>query len=200
MMPLNLVELLGSTGANMVYFAIGLAFGFILESAGFGDSRKLAAQFYFKDLAVLQVMFTAIVTAMILVFWAVALGWLDYDAIWVNPTYLWPGIAGGLIMGVGFIIGGFCPGTSLVSLATLKVDGAFFVAGVFAGIFAFGETVETFTDFYNSSFYGRLTLMDVFGLSNGVMVLLVVLMAIGMFAGASFVRDRLAVPREEKRS
>ena len=88
MFPLNLPELVSPWGANLIYFAIGLAFGFILESAGFGDSRKLAGQFYFKDLAVLQVMFTAIVTAMLLVFWAVSLGWLDYEAIWVNPAYL----------------------------------------------------------------------------------------------------------------
>ena len=34
--------------------------------SGFGNSRKLAAQFYFTDLTVLKVMFTAIVTAMVL--------------------------------------------------------------------------------------------------------------------------------------
>ncbi len=198
MFPLNLPELVSPWGANLIYFAIGLAFGFILESAGFGDSRKLAGQFYFKDLAVLQVMFTAIVTAMLLVFWAVSLGWLDYEAIWVNPTYLWPGITGGLIMGVGFIVGGFCPGTSLVSLATLKLDGAFFVLGVFTGIFVFGETVESFSDFYNSSYLGRLTLMDVFGLDTGVVVLMVVVMAIGMFAGGAWVRDRLVLAKKEE--
>jgi hypothetical protein len=90
----------------------------VLETAGFGNSKKLAAQFYFKDLTVFKVMFTAIIVAMVLVFLATGLGLLDYNLIWVNPTYLWPGIVGGLIMGVGFIVGGFCPGTSLVALAT----------------------------------------------------------------------------------
>ena len=101
-------------------------------------------------------------------------------------------------MGVGFIVGGFCPGTSLVSLATLKLDGAFFVLGVFTGIFVFGETVESFSDFYNSSYLGRLTLMDVFGLDTGVVVLMVVVMAIGMFAGGAWVRDRLVLAKKEE--
>src|SRR3972149_1163315 len=120
----------------------------------------------------------------LLVFAATGRGLLDYNLIWVNPTYLWPGIIGGLIMGVGFIVGGLCPGTSLVALATFKIDGLFYVLGVFFGIFLFGETVDKFSIFWNSSYLGRLTLPDVFGLSPGIVVVLVVLMALGMFAGA----------------
>ena len=130
MAPYDLAATLGVTGSYLVYLGIGCCFGFILESSGFGDSRKLAAQFYFRELRVLKVMFTAIVVAMLLVFWATALGLLDYADINVNETWLWPGIAGGLIMGVGFILGGYCPGTSLVSVATLKIDGMFFLLGV----------------------------------------------------------------------
>ena len=58
----------------VVFGLIGFAFGFTLEMSGFGNSRKLAAQFYFTDLTVLKVMFTAIVTAMVLLFGAVGLG------------------------------------------------------------------------------------------------------------------------------
>ncbi|MEZ4617838.1 MAG: YeeE/YedE thiosulfate transporter family protein [Caldilineaceae bacterium] len=71
--------------------------------------EKIGCPIHFQELTVLKVMFTSIVVAMVLIFAASGLGWLDYKAIWVNPTYLWPGIVGGLIMGVGFIIGGFCP-------------------------------------------------------------------------------------------
>jgi rhodanese-related sulfurtransferase len=162
---------------------IGFAFGYVLEISGFAISTKLAAQFYFKDMTVLKVMFTGIIVAMVLIFAATGLGLLDYNLIWVNPTYLWPGIVGGLIMGVGFIIGGFCPGTSLVSAATLKIDGIFFAVGGLFGIFLFGETVQYFEDFWNSSYYGRLTLMDWLNLPTGVVVLGVVLMALFMFWG-----------------
>ena len=128
-------------------------------------------------------MFSAIVVAMVLIFLASGLGLLDYNLVWVNPTYLWPGIVGGLIMGVGFIVGGFCPGTSLVAMATRKIDGLFFTLGGLFGIFLFGETVGLFDIFWNSSYMGRFTIPDWLGLSTGWVVLLVVLMALFMFWG-----------------
>jgi rhodanese-related sulfurtransferase len=181
--PLALTAVLGKPLAYLVFLLIGFGFGYVLESSGFAHSPKLAAQFYFKDLTVLKVMFTGIIVAMVLIFGSTALGWLDYRLLWVNPTYLWPGIVGGLIMGVGFIIGGFCPGTSLTALATLKLDGVFFVLGAFFGIFLFGETVENFEVWWNSSYLGRFTLPELFGVETGWVVLGVVLMALFMFWG-----------------
>jgi Rhodanese-related sulfurtransferase len=169
----------------VLFGSIGFAFGFTLEMSGFGNSRKLAAQFYFTDLTVLKVMFTAIVTAMVLTFGAAGLGLLNFSQVWVNPTYLPSGILGGLIMGVGFIVGGFCPTTSLAAASTGKVDGMFFVFGGFFGAFLFSETEKYFDNWYNNAgYYGRLTLDQVFHLPVGVVVLLVVLMALFMFWGA----------------
>ncbi|MGD8806024.1 MAG: YeeE/YedE thiosulfate transporter family protein [Chloroflexota bacterium] len=182
--PLPLTQILGHWGAYVVFLLIGFAFGFVLESAGFGNSKKLAAQFYFKDMTVLKVMFGAIIVAMLLIFATSAVGLLDYNLVWVNPTYLWPGIVGGLIMGVGFIVGGFCPGTSLVGAVTGKLDAIAFVLGVVFGIFLFGETVGSFNLFWNSSYLGRLTIPDWLGLPTGVVVLLLILMALFMFWGS----------------
>ncbi len=179
--PLPLSEIFGHWGSYIIYAIVGFSFGYVLEISGFGNSKKLAAQFYFKDMTVLKVMFGAIIVAMVLIFGATAVGLLDYNLIWVNPTYLWPGIIGGLIMGFGFIIGGFCPGTSLVSMATGKIDGIFFVLGVAFGIFMFGETVQYFEEFWYSSFMGRYTLPQLFNLPVGVVVLGIVLMALFMF-------------------
>ena len=191
MAPFDLVALFGVGGSYVIYLAIGFAFGFILESSGFGDSRLLAAQFYFRELRVLKVMFTAIVVAMLLVFWSTALGWLDYDQLWVNPTYLWPGIVGGLIMGAGFILGGYCPGTSLVSAVTLKVDGMFFLLGNVTGIIIFGETVEFINSFWNSGYLGFFTLPELLHLDTGIVVVLVTCMALAMFAGFEWLRRKL---------
>lgn len=169
----------------VIFGLIGFAFGYVLEMSGFGNSQKLAAQFYFKEMTVLKVMFTAIIVAMVLTFGAIGLGILDFGQVWVNPTYLWPGILGGLIMGVGFIVGGFCPTTSLASASTGKIDGMFFMLGGFVGAFLFGETEKFFTNWHNfSGYFGRVTLMDTFNLPAGVLVLLVVLMALFMFWGS----------------
>lgn len=195
--PLNLAQELGHWEAYIVYALIGFAFGYVLEISGFGNSKKLAAQFYFKEMTVLKVMFTAIVVAMALIFLAASMNLLDYNLIYVNPTYLWPGIIGGLIMGVGFIIGGFCPGTSLVAAATLKLDGLMFVLGVFFGIFLFGETVGSFEDFWYSSYLGRYTIPEMLDLETGVVVLLLILMALFAFVGSEMLErifgDRAAL-------
>ena len=191
MAPYDLIASVGVTGSYLIYLAIGFAFGFILESSGFGDSRRLAGQFYFSELAVVKVMFTAIVVAMILIFWATALGLLDYNEIWVAPTYLWPGIAGGVIMGIGFILGGYCPGTSVVSVATLKIDGMFFFLGHVAGALFFGETVSFITTFWNSGYLGRFTLPVLLHVETGVTVVLVVCLALAMFLGFGWLRSAI---------
>jgi rhodanese-related sulfurtransferase len=181
--PLHLESLLGKPLMYLVFLLIGFLFGYVLEISGFNHSPSLASQFYFKDLRVFKVFFTAIVVGMLLIFASSAIGLLDFNLIWVNPTYLWSGIVGGLIMGVGFILGGFCPGTSLVALATLKIDGLFFVLGSLVGVFLFGETVDFYRYFFNGSYFGRLTLMDVFSLPAGIVVILVTLMAVFMLWG-----------------
>ncbi len=181
MAPYDIIAVLGKFFGYLVYLLIGVGFGAVLEMSGFGDSRKLSAQFYFKDMTVLKVMFTAIIVAMVLIFAFSALGLMDFTRVFVNPTYLAPGIVGGIIMGFGFIIGGFCPGTAVVALSTLKVDGFFFAGGVAFGAFIFGETLSIFQGFYNSTYMGRFILPELFGLSAGVVVVLVVLMALVMF-------------------
>lgn len=160
----------------------GVAFGFVLESSGFADSRRIAAQFYLGDMRVLKVMFTAIVVTMLIVFLGVQLGYVDYAALWVPPTFIWPAIIGGLLLGTGFILGGFCPGTSLTSVATLKIDGFFFVGGMMLGMFIFNDLAEGFLLFFqHGGAMGRTTLMDVTGLSTGLVALSIVLITLVSF-------------------
>jgi uncharacterized membrane protein (DUF485 family) len=196
--PLPLETLVGKPLMYLLFAVIGFGFGFVLEISGFGNSKKLAAQFYFKEMTVLKVMFTAIVVAMVLIFTMVGLGVLDFNQVWVNPTYLWPGIVGGLIMGVGFVIGGFCPGTSLVAAATFKLDGVFFVLGGLVGIFLFGETVVFYEEWWNSSYFGRLTIMDWLDLPTGVVVIGIVLMALFMFWGGEQLERKFGAVDQSK--
>jgi len=181
---------LSTLGSALVFGGIGFGFGAALELAGFGDTRKLAAQFYLRELTVLKVMFTAIVVAAVLVAGAVSFGLLDMSRVWVNPTFVWSELAGGLVMGVGFVLGGFCPGTSLVAAATFKVDGMLFVLGGLVGVWLFGETVGAFEPFWLSGDLGRLTIQDWLGVSTGAVVLGVVALALLAFWGAEWLERR----------
>jgi uncharacterized protein len=195
MAPFDIASSLGPVAYALVFGAIGFGFGAALEMGGFGDTRKLAGQFYFRDMTVLKVMFTGIAVAAVLVALATSFGWLDMSRVFVNPTYLWPGILGGLVMGVGFVIGGFCPGTSLVAASTLKVDGMLFLLGALGGVWLFGETVGSFQAFWLSSFMGRFTLPELLGIPVGATVLLVVLMALALFWAGDLAQQHLGEHR-----
>lgn len=184
MLPIDISAELGKFGGYIVFFLIGSGFGVALEMAGFGDSRRLAAQFYFRDMTVLKTMFTGIIVACLLIFLTSAVGWMDFSQLNVNQTFLWPGIVGGLIMGVGFIIGGYCPGTSVVATASLKIDGLMFLTGAVLGAGLFGESLPGFENFWYSSYTERLLVSDWLGWSIGATVFAVTLMAIVMFYGA----------------
>ncbi|MEW6005282.1 MAG: YeeE/YedE thiosulfate transporter family protein [Stygiobacter sp.] len=186
MMPYYKFDYFGFDFSLVIAFVIGIGFGFALERGGFGNARILAAQFYFTNMRVLKVMFSAIVTAMIGLFYFAWIGWLDLSLIYIGNTYLVPQIVGGFILGVGFTVGGYCPGTSFVSASTGRKDGIVFILGILFGIFVFGEIFPLIEDFYNSTNLGRVTLPDALGLSYGMVVFLVVLMAIGAFALAGW--------------
>ncbi len=174
--------------------ALGAGFGATLEMAGFSYAPNLAAQFYGRDMRVLKTMFSAIVTAMVLIFLSSALGMLDFRMIAVATTYLWPAIIGGLIMGAGFVVGGFCPGTSLTAAATGSRDALVYLFGLMIGILGFSETVTSFAGFWESSDLGRYTISEWLGLPTGVVVVLVVVMAIGVFAVVERIEGNLQSP------
>ena len=188
----------GEEFSLVIAFLIGIGFGFFLEKAGFGSARKLAAQFYFKDLTVFKVMFTAIITAMLGVFFLAAIGFVDLSLIYIPTTYLVPQIIGGLILGFGFVIGGYCPGTSAVSLATGKMDGLMFFLGVFIGIFVFGEFFPVIEGFFTSTNMGEITLPQLLNIPYGVLVFAVVLMALLGFAGSEWVEKKFGYSPEER--
>lgn len=181
----------GGEFSLIIAVVIGVFFGFFLERAGFGNGRKLAAQFYFRDMAVFKVMFSAIVTAMLGVFYLSWIGFLDIELVYVGTTYLYPQLLGGLLLGVGFILGGYCPGTSMVAMATGRLDAVMFVVGVFLGILGFGEAYPLFADFMVSSDMGSITLPEFFSLSYGLVMLLVVVVALAGFVGSEMLEKRI---------
>ena len=173
-------------------FGIGIAFGFALERAGLGSARKLTGQFFLTDLTVFKVMFTAIVTAMLGTFWLGRLGLMDLAFLYVPETYLTAQIAGGIIFGAGFALAGLCPGTSCVSAATGRGDGAMAVAGMFFGVLGTGLAFPLIDRLYNAGARGAWTVPQLLHLPYGVVVFGVVLIALVGFAAAERVEARTA--------
>ena len=151
----------------------GIVFGMFLEKAGFGNARKLVQQFYFSDMSMFKVLFSAIVTAMVGIYWLSYFGLLDITQIYINGTYLWPQIIGGIVFGFGFVICGLCPGTSCVAVFTGKLDGLAVIAGMFAGLILFGETEPFLNRAINFSSIGDISLYELFNMNYGVLTFLI---------------------------
>jgi uncharacterized membrane protein YedE/YeeE len=110
--------------------------------------------------------------------------------VYVPETYLAPQVVGGLIFGVGFALGGLCPGTSCVAAVTGRLDGVALVLGMWSGVLATGLFFPLLAKFYDSTPRGSLTLPQLTGLPYGVVVLAIVLVALAGFRGAQWLESR----------
>ena len=107
---------------------------------------------------------------------------LDLSRVYLPETFLLPQLAGGLVFGAGFAIAGLCPGTSCVAAATGRGDGLATVIGMFLGVLATGVMLPAVERFYTSTARGGLTIPHLLGLSDGIVVLLIVAIALAGFA------------------
>jgi hypothetical protein len=173
---------------------IGTGFGFALEQAGFSSSRKLAGMFYGYDTTVIKVFFTAAIVALIGSQFMSYFGLLDLNLVYVNEFYVNATIAGGIIMGAGFIMGGFCPGTGLSALSIGKIDAMVFAVGGLTGAFLFAETYPYIQDLANRNYMGPVRISDALGISPGLFTLLLIVAALIMFRIAELAEKKFARP------
>jgi uncharacterized protein len=175
-----------------VALIVGIAFGWCLERSGMGSARKLMGQFYLTDLTVFKVMFSAIITAMLGIFWLGWIGFLDIGRIYVPETYILPQLVGGIIFGVGFATAGLCPGTSCVSAVTGGGDGVATVLGMLGGVLLAGVFFGLLEPFYQSTPHGVFTLPALIRAPYGVVVFGIVAIALGGFHFAELIEKREA--------
>jgi hypothetical protein len=170
---------------------IGIFFGVILEQAGFSTSKKLVGLFYGYDFTVLRVFFTAGIVAMIGVIAMEHFGLLDINLTYINPTFLWSAIIGGLIMGLGFVVGGFCPGTSICAAAIGKVDAMIFVAGSFIGVLIFAEGYPLWEGLYISNNWGNVRVFDSLGIQQTVFAFFLTAFSLFAFWMVSIIENKV---------
>lgn len=178
----------------VIALLIGIGFGFALEQAGFSSSRKLAGMFYGYDTTVLKVFFTAAIVALVGSQLLSYLGLLNLNLVFVNEYYVAASIVGGIIMGAGFIMGGFCPGTGLSALSIGKIDAMVYVAGGLTGAFLFAETYPLIQNLANGSYKGPVKINEVLGISPGLFTLFMIIAAIMMFWMAEMAEKKFARP------
>jgi rhodanese-related sulfurtransferase len=175
----------------IVAFIVGIGFGYVLEQAGFASTRKLVGLFYGYDFTVLRVFFTAGVTALVGVLLLTHFNMLNLDIIYINPTFLWAALIGGGIMGAGFIIGGFCPGTSVCAAAAGRIDAMFFILGSFIGVFAFTELYPYFKDLYYAENWGAVRIDQYFEITSEMFAVILTLIAVGAFTAVRLVENKV---------
>ena len=193
--PLVVNDIISSNTNLLLAFFVGIGFGFVLEQAGFSSSRKLAGVFYGYDMVVMKVFFTGAIVAMLGLLFFSLFGWIDLSLIYVNPTFMNSAIVGGIVMGVGFILGGFCPGTSFTGAAIGKIDAMVFIGGLFLGVVFFSEGYPLWEKLYLANPMGSPKVSDLLGWSDGVFAFVLILVALGMFFGAEWVEKKF--PRDE---
>jgi len=184
------IDQLDAPQALLAALVIGMAFGFVLERAGFGSSRKLAGIFYFRDMTVLRVMFTAMITAMLGLSYVVAFGWIDPEQIYALPTVYGAQLLGGLLFGVGFALSGWCPGTGAVGLASGKLDALVFLLGAMLGAIGYNETFAIIAPV--AEWGQQAEPLVAFGTSKALFGLLLALVAVAAFYFAEWIERRTA--------
>jgi len=175
----------------IIALIIGMLFGTILEKAGFSSSRKLVGLFYGYDFTVLRVFFTAGVTGMFGVIVLDHYGFIDINLIYINPTFVGAAIVGGLIMGLGFVIGGYCPGTSVCAASIGKIDAMYYLLGTAVGILIFAEGYPLWEDFYKANNLGYIRVFNSLGMSQSLFALLLTLIAMIAFWATSMIENKV---------
>lgn len=175
------LDALGTPRALFLALLIGFGFGFALERAGFSSSRRLAGVFYFTDMAVVKVMFSALITAMLGLSVLVGFGWIQLDQIYLMPTIYGAQIVGGLLFGVGFAMGAWCPGTAAAGLAAGRIDALVFLLGAIGGSVLFNELFPVIRSLYTAGDRGAQMAYATVGMSRNGFILAFTLVAVAAF-------------------
>lgn len=170
----------------------GILFGYVLEAAGFGSARKLTGQFSLKDFAVFKVMFTAVLVVAVGLYALRIGGVIAENAVFIPTLFFWAIAAGGVLIGAGFALGGYCPGTSVVGVASGRVDAVVFVVGMIAGTTAFAYVFDPLTGFYFAAKGpDAQRLPDLLGLPEWLILAVLIFIAIlGFILGNKLERAR----------
>ncbi len=172
----------------MLAIAIGGAFGFALDRIGATNPGYIIRMLNLTDLHLMKTILSGIGVASVLLFSALLLGLVDPGHLSVKTAFI--GVfVGGLLLGAGFAVAGYCPGTGLTALATGRLDALAFVIGGLVGAFAYMLSYAWVksTGILDQVLGGKATLGAISGTSYPALVSGVAGEWIGLGLGIAFV-------------
>ncbi len=179
--PLHSYEYISDNMNLWLALLIGIGFGFVLERGGLGNAKKLIGQFLLKDFVVFKVMFTAIITAMLGLFYLSYFGLINMDLIAFPDNHLLAQLIGGLVLGAGFAMAGYCPGTTIVGMATGKIDALVCFVALFIGTWLFMLCFDWLEPIYNQNQFGTAKLHELWSVAFGTVTAALTLLAVIIF-------------------
>lgn len=125
-----------------IALVVGAAFGAVLDRIGATNPSVLGRMLALRALGLMKAIILAIGVALLLTFAGQMTGIVDVGHMSVKTAYV--GVfLGGMLLGFGWALSGYCPGTGLCALASGRRDALFFVAGGLLGAFAYIQSYDT---------------------------------------------------------
>jgi uncharacterized membrane protein YedE/YeeE len=175
---------------------LGILFGFVLQRVGASDPDKIIGMLRLTDLHLMKAILMGIGTSSIVLFVGIMIGIFDSGHLSIKAMY-WGVIVGGLLLGFGWALGGFCPGTGVVASGSGRLDGLFFILGglVGAGLYTWMYGILENTWLLKNVLGGKSTLVFTGGstalIGGKLSALVAVLIGIVFITAAKLLPDKV---------
>ncbi|MFA5291569.1 MAG: DUF6691 family protein [Phycisphaerae bacterium] len=156
---------------NLTGFGAGLLFGAALYMGGLAQPDKIVGTLRLKDFHAMRTIALFVIVGMLGTWFLDMAGIAHYS---VKPAAVVSVLIGGAILGIGFGMTGYCPGTGLACAASGRIDALVSVVGMFAGAFFFILIYPAIVvPLDKIASYGKVTLPEITHIPRSVYTLVI---------------------------